>query len=115
VLSTPAAETLATVDIAELKAMLDADAVQIVDVREAYERDEAYIPGSRNVPYRLIRKLHGDGIDADKTVVTICESGSRATIAASLLKREGFDVRAVATGGIPDFTGEIVSFRRCGS
>lgn len=114
-LSTPSAETLATVDIAELKTMLDADTVQVVDVREAYERDEAYIPGSRNVPYRLIRKLHGDGIDADKTVVTICESGSRATIAASLLKREGFDVRAVATGGIPDFTGEIVSFRRCGS
>ncbi|HEX5450418.1 MAG TPA: MBL fold metallo-hydrolase, partial [Gaiellaceae bacterium] len=45
VLSTPSAETLATVDIAELKAMLDADAVQVVDVREAYERDEAYIPG----------------------------------------------------------------------
>jgi glyoxylase-like metal-dependent hydrolase (beta-lactamase superfamily II) len=114
-LSMPTAETLATVDIAELKSMLDADSVQVVDVREAYERDEAYIPGSRNVPYRLIRKLHGDGIDAGKTVVTICESGSRATIAASLLQREGFDVRAVATGGIPDFTGEIVSFRRCGS
>jgi rhodanese-related sulfurtransferase len=115
VLETPAPEQLATVDIAELKRLLDDDAVQLVDVREAGERDEAYIPGSRNVPYRLLRKLRGDGLDADKTVVTICESGARATIAASLLQREGFDVRAVADGGIPDFTGEIVSFRRCGS
>ncbi|HEY2325889.1 MAG TPA: rhodanese-like domain-containing protein [Gaiellaceae bacterium] len=115
VTSAPEPEQIATVNIAELKQLLDEGAVQVVDVREAYERDEAYIPGSRNVPYRLLRKLHGDGIDSDKTVVTICESGARATIAASLLQREGFDVRAVASGGIPDFTGEIVSFRRCGS
>ncbi|HEY3962363.1 MAG TPA: rhodanese-like domain-containing protein [Gaiellaceae bacterium] len=115
VLDTPAPEQLATVDVAELKRLLDEDEVQLVDVREAGERDDAYIPGSRNVPYRLLRKLRGDGLEPDKTVVTICESGARAGIAASLLQREGFDVRAVSPGGIPDFTGEIVSFRRCGS
>jgi hydroxyacylglutathione hydrolase len=115
VLEAPAAERLATVDIAELKRLLDEGKVQLVDVREAGERDEAYIPGSRNVPYRLMRKLRGDGLELDKTIVTICESGARAGIAASLLQREGFDVRAVSPGGIPDFTGEIVSFRRCGS
>jgi len=115
VLAPASDETLATVDVAELKRLLDADAVQVVDVREASERDEGYIPGSRNIPYRLMRKLAGDGIDADKPVVTICESGARAAIAASLLQREGFDVRAVASGGISDFAGETVSFRRCGS
>jgi glyoxylase-like metal-dependent hydrolase (beta-lactamase superfamily II)/rhodanese-related sulfurtransferase len=115
VLNAPAPEQLATVDTVELKRLLDEDQVQLVDVREAGERDEAYIPGSRNVPYRLLRKLGGDGLEPDKTVVTICESGARAGIAASLLQREGFDVRAVSPGGIPDFTGEIVSFRRCGS
>jgi len=47
-------------------------------------------------------------------VVTVCESGARATIAASLLQREGFDVRPVAGGGIADLTGDVVSFRRCG-
>ena len=47
--------------------------------------------------------------------MTVCESGPRAAIAASLLQREGFDVRAVADGGITDFAGEIVSFRRCGA
>jgi hypothetical protein len=30
------------------------------------------------------------------------------------LQREGFDVRPVAVGGVSDFTGDIVSFRRCG-
>jgi rhodanese-related sulfurtransferase len=45
----------------------------------------------------------------------VCESGPRAAIAASLLQREGFDVRAVTGGGIADFTGDVVAFRRCGA
>ena len=46
--------------------------------------------------------------------MTVCESGARAAIAASLLQREGFDVGAVAEGGVADFAGDVVSFRRCG-
>jgi hydroxyacylglutathione hydrolase len=110
-----ATETLATVDVSELKRMLDSTDVQIVDVRETTERDSGYIPGSRNIPYRLLRKLGCGALDQSKPVVTICESGPRAAIAASLLKREGFDARAVADGGIEDFGGEMVSFRRCGA
>jgi len=110
-----AAETMKTVDVDELHALVgDAD-VQLVDVRETTERDDGYIPGSRNIPYRLLRKLGCGALEQSKPVVTICESGSRAAIAASLLQREGFDVRAVATGGIADFRGDVVSFRRCGA
>jgi hydroxyacylglutathione hydrolase len=111
----PATETLATVDVAELKQLLDSTDVQVVDVRETTERDSGYIPGSRNIPYRLLRKLGCGALEQSKPVVTICESGPRAAIAASLLKREGFDARAVADGGIEDFAGEMVSFRRCGA
>jgi len=110
-----ATETLATVDVSELKRMLDSADVQVVDVRETTERDSGYIPGSRSIPYRLLRKLGCGALDQSKPVVTICESGPRAAIAASLLKREGFDARAVANGGITDFAGEMVSFRRCGA
>ena len=28
----------------------------MLDVREPHERDEGYIPGSRNIPYRLVRE-----------------------------------------------------------
>jgi len=115
VLAPPAPETLATLDVAELQRLLaDAD-VQVVDVRETNERDAGYIPGSRNIPYRLLRKVGCDALERSKPVVTVCESGSRAAIAASLLRREGFDVRAVAQGGIADFDGDVVSFRRCGA
>ena len=108
-------ETLAVVDVGELKQLLEAGAVQLVDVRESAERDDGYIPGSKNIPYRLLRKLGPGALERSKPVVTVCESGPRAAIAASLLQRDGFDVRAVAEGGVATFDGDVVSFRRCGA
>jgi rhodanese-related sulfurtransferase len=103
------------VEITALRRLLDEGDVQLVDVREPYERDVSYIPGSRNIPYRLLRRTGAEGIDADRPVVTICEGGQRAAIAASLLQSKGFDASAVVGGGIPEYDGELVSFRRCGS
>jgi rhodanese-related sulfurtransferase len=53
-----------------------------------------------------------------RPVVTICESGARAAIAASVLQAAGVDARPVLNGGISDWRargGETTSFRRCGS
>jgi hydroxyacylglutathione hydrolase len=109
-----APKTLPTLDVDELRTLLESPGLQLVDVRETTERDSGYIPGSTNVPYRLLRKLGCGALDRSKPVVTVCESGPRAAIAASLLQREGFDVSAVADGGIADFA-DTVAFRRCGA
>jgi hydroxyacylglutathione hydrolase len=114
VLAPNARERLATLDVDELRTLLESPGLQLVDVRETTERDTGYIPGSQNVPYRLLRKLGCGALDRSRPVVTVCESGPRAAIAASLLQREGFDVRAVTDGGIADFT-DTVTFRRCGA
>jgi hydroxyacylglutathione hydrolase len=90
--------------------------VQVVDVRETSERDAGYIAGSRHIPYRLLRKTGATALQRDRPVVTVCESGPRAAIAASILVREGFDARPVVDGGIADLDEhETVTFRRCGS
>jgi hydroxyacylglutathione hydrolase len=89
-------------------------AVEVLDVREPHERDEGYIPGSRNIPYRLVRQWVDD-LQGGKPVVTICSSGPRAGVAASVLAAAGIDARPVMNAGVPDWKGETVSFRRCGS
>jgi glyoxylase-like metal-dependent hydrolase (beta-lactamase superfamily II) len=109
-----APKTLPTLGVDELRTLLESPGLQLVDVRETTERDSGYIPGSTNVPYRLLRKIGAGALDRSKPVVTVCESGPRAAIAASLLQREGFDVSAVAGGGIADFA-DTVAFRRCGA
>jgi rhodanese-related sulfurtransferase len=86
-------------------------------VREKEERDEGYIPGSRHVPYRLMRFCCPDLPD-NRPIVTICSSGARAAIAASILRAKGLDARPVVEGGMNEWLarGETaVSFRRCGS
>jgi hydroxyacylglutathione hydrolase len=109
-------ETLKLVAVDELDALL-ADGAELIDVREKDERDTGYIAGSRNIPYRLLA-LGGDDLPRDRPLVTICEAGPRAAIAASILAARGYDARAVADGGVYAWEASgrpTVEFRRCGS
>jgi glyoxylase-like metal-dependent hydrolase (beta-lactamase superfamily II)/rhodanese-related sulfurtransferase len=109
-------ETSDPVLLDELDALV-ASGATIVDVREKDERDEGYIPGSRHVPYRLMRACCPD-LPEDTPLVTICGSGPRAAIGASILRARGYDARPVIDGGMDDWLARgatSVSFRRCGS
>jgi glyoxylase-like metal-dependent hydrolase (beta-lactamase superfamily II)/rhodanese-related sulfurtransferase len=110
-----ASERLQPVELGELELLLEDGSVQVLDVREKSERDEGYIPGSLHIPFRLLREYGPDGVDTAKPVVTICESGMRASIAASVLTAAGVEARPVLHGGVNDWPGGTVSFRRCGS
>ena len=110
-----ATETFVPVELDDLERLLEQGAVQVLDVREKSERDEAYIPGSLHIPFRLLRGFGTEGVNTEKPVVTICESGMRASIAASVLTAAGVDARPVLHGGVNDWPGGTVSFRRCGS
>ena len=109
-------ERLEPVDLDELERLMGEDAVVVLDVREADERDEGYIAGSRHIPYRLLPAV-SDGLET-QTVVTICSTGARAGIAASVLAARGVDARPVLDGGVDDWQqrgGRTIEFRRCGS
>jgi len=104
------------VGLDELETLLE-EGAELIDVRERDERDEGNIAGSRNIPYRLLPVCCAD-VPSDRPVVTICESGARAGIAASILAARGVDARPVLEGGISawaDRGGHMVGFRRCGS
>jgi hydroxyacylglutathione hydrolase len=109
-------DRLEPVGIEELERLLADDAVEVIDVREKEERDEAYIPGSRHIPYRLVRAFR-DELGNGRPVVTVCESGTRAGIAASVLAAEGIDARPLLGAGIHEWEARgnpVTSFRRCG-
>ncbi|MBA3566643.1 MAG: MBL fold metallo-hydrolase [Actinobacteria bacterium] len=110
------AQTLELVGVEELEGLLE-EGAELIDVREKDERDSGYIAGSRNIPYRLLA-LDAVDLPSDRPLVTICESGPRAAIAASILAARGYDTRAVAPGGVDAWreSGKpTVEFRRCGS
>ena len=117
-LHAPETETIEPIGVDELDRLLAADAVEVIDVRELHERDDGFIPGSRNIPYRLVREYGEELREDGRPVVTICESGARAAVAASVLAAAGVEARPVLNGGIPDWEargGSTVGFRRCGT
>ena len=109
-------ERIDPVDLDELDALLE-QGTELIDVRERDERDRGYIAGSRNIPYRLLPACAAE-VPTDRPIVTICESGARAGIAASILAAQGIDARPVIEGGLVAWAargGPLVEFRRCGS
>jgi glyoxylase-like metal-dependent hydrolase (beta-lactamase superfamily II)/rhodanese-related sulfurtransferase len=110
------AATMRPVTLEELGGLLD-EGAELIDVREREERDTGYIAGSRNIPYRLL-PVCGADVPTDRPVVTICSTGPRAAIAASILAARGIDARPVLQGGVAAWAargGHTVEFRRCGN
>jgi rhodanese-related sulfurtransferase len=91
------------------------DAV-LLDVREDDEWADGHVEGSLHIPYHALR----DGVPAEvwtngKPLAVACSIGNRSSIAASLLKRAGFeDIVHVAEGGIADLAAEAVPLVRRG-
>jgi hydroxyacylglutathione hydrolase len=113
----PTPETLEPVEVDDLPRLLAGGKVELIDVREKGERDSGYIPGSRHIVYRLLRES-ADRLEAGRPIVTICESGARATVAASILAAAGVEARPVLHGGVPEWEAQgnpMIEFRRCGS
>jgi hydroxyacylglutathione hydrolase len=76
------------------------DAPLVIDVRQATEFAAGHVPGSVHIrggdlPNRL------GGLPRDRPIATICASGYRSSVAASLLRRAGFADVAWVAAGVP--------------
>jgi hydroxyacylglutathione hydrolase len=98
-LDADATESLAPLTLAEARAKFAAGEIDVVDVREDDERGQHRISGSTHIPFSRIRDAYVDG----KPVATICESGARAAIAASVLAANGADAHPIVDGGVSSF------------
>jgi hydroxyacylglutathione hydrolase len=91
------------IDVTELARRLDAggpDAPLVIDVRQVSEYEGGHLPGALPIlagelPDRL------DELPRNRPIATICASGYRASVAASLLRAAGFDRVSWVAGGVP--------------
>jgi hydroxyacylglutathione hydrolase len=96
-----ATEALEPIGIDEVERLLGAHAVEVVDVREDDERDADPLPGSLHIPYRLVAEAAAT-LPRDRPIVTVCESGARAGVAASILAAAGLEARPLLHAGVPE-------------
>ena len=78
-----------------------ADAIQLVDVREAdeYHGSLGHIRGAKLIPLGALAARAGE-LSRDRPVVAVCRSGARSAQASVLLQRAGFKDVANLAGGM---------------
>ncbi len=101
---------IAEVSPQEARAKQQAGAV-IVDVREAYELREGYIPGAVHIPLRSISQRMKE-LDSSKEIVIVCRSGNRSITAAQFLQQGGFPQVSSMAGGMIGWTRQNFPVKR---
>ncbi len=104
------AEAGASVDSVPVKTALGLikdDDVIFVDVRDAQERKDGFIPGSVHVARGFLEfiadpegPMHNPAVSTEKRLVVYCGSGGRSLLAAKTLHDMGFPRVASLAGGI---------------
>ncbi|MBB2950679.1 rhodanese-like domain-containing protein [Sphingobacterium sp. JUb56] len=87
----------------EVQKHLDKNDVQIIDVRTENEYGNGHIRGAENISLTTLKNnLHK--ISKDRPVIVHCQSGVRAAMAYSLLKKSGIQNIKMFSGGINEWT-----------
>ena len=86
--------------LTEIKKAVDDNKAMIVDVREKSEWDEGHLKGAAFVP---LSTLKGDQkapgfLPKDRPLYLHCVRGVRSVMAAEILKKQGYDARALKEG-----------------
>jgi rhodanese-related sulfurtransferase len=82
----------------EIAAELLARGAQFIDVREGYEREAGYIPGTRHIELGRLAS-EAATIDRDRPVVFQCRLGGRSAMATQAFRADGYDAYNL-TGGL---------------
>lgn len=94
-------DTLSMIDVEALSKKLDKNepGFFLLDVRTSLERDKAHVEGSNLIELTQL-PCQISQLSKEADIHVICESGSRASIAASLLKKRGFARVSNVLGGM---------------
>jgi rhodanese-related sulfurtransferase len=92
---------------AALKGLLDSARPPLVlDVREDWEREAAWLPGTLDIPMAQIPRRLAE-LPRDRDIVVMCHGGVRSLKVAHYLAQNGFSHVANLTGGIHAWATEV--------
>jgi rhodanese-related sulfurtransferase len=77
--------------------LLQNDRIQLIDVRETYEREAGRIAGDRHIELAVLAQ-RAETIDRDLPVVFYCRSGARSGMATEAFRGAGFEAYNLAGG-----------------
>ncbi len=97
-MSTPIDSTQTDIDPEQLAAWMTQDPeLQVIDVRESYEREAGYIAGSQHIPLVELSS-RAQEIEREHPVVFYCRVGARSEMAAQAFRASGLQAHSMSGG-----------------
>jgi rhodanese-related sulfurtransferase len=87
------------VDTAEAVRLINREKAVLLDVCEPAEFAAGHAAGARNVPLGSLQSAKGLPTNKALPLVVLCASGARATRAAALLRKAGYEKAVALAGG----------------
>ena len=86
------------IDPARVAEWLEEDpAPQVIDVREAYEREAGHIAGTRHIELNNLT-AEAATVDRERPVIFYCRVGARSTMAAQAFRASGYEAYSMDGG-----------------
>ncbi len=80
--------------VAELHA---AGEIDLIDVRESYEREAGHIADTRHVQFAQL-SAQAETVDRERPVIFYCRSGGRSAVATQAFRASGYDAYNMSGG-----------------
>jgi rhodanese-related sulfurtransferase len=97
-MGTPVDSTQTDIDPEQLFEWMSEDPeLQVIDVREAYEREAGFIVGSRHIPLVELSS-RAQEIERERPVVFYCRVGARSDMAAQAFRASGAQALSMRGG-----------------
>jgi rhodanese-related sulfurtransferase len=97
-MGTPVDSTQTDIDPEQLAEWVEREPdLQVVDVREPYEREAGYIAAARHIPLVELTTRAGE-IDKTRPVVFYCRVGARSDMAAQAFRASGYTALSMRGG-----------------
>jgi hydroxyacylglutathione hydrolase len=82
------------IDFDQLEAIRHHEDNFVIDVRKASEYEDGHLQGAMNIAHTRLLDRENE-LPKDKTILVHCKKGARASVAAALLSRDGFNTKLV--------------------
>jgi len=77
--------------------LADEPALQVIDVRESYERDAGHIAGTRHIELVALT-AQAATVERERPVVFYCRVGARSDMAAQAFRASGYEAYSMRGG-----------------
>lgn len=90
------------IGVDEVQAFLENERPFVIDVREAAELINGFVPGADNIPRGVLEfkiQNHDEVTDKARTILVYCQSGMRGALATHVLRQLGYSQSVNLMGG----------------